>query len=515
LFLRLAPLLLITLALALPVDGAATATGTKKKPAASTPVKKKKKPVAVAAAPKPAPPAPAADTAADTVNAIVRIVDFIAHPALQVVTWPVQNVLAPGVEFLTYPAQPPIRYFLEENVIDRTTGLFRFGPGGDLSIYPSISLAAGTSSRTGVVARHESPFGRDSERLVAYFQYYVNGDYRMRSFLTARDLLGTPLQGKVAFGLNRLENTLFYQPDDNTPYSHSTASETYESQLDYPLWFELYLRGGFTLRYNRFGEAPPALAGQGGSDLTSEFFSAGEDCQDLDDGGDGTCRGLHQSFLDRIWLIGFVRDTRNNENIPVDGTRLETGWYYHDADRNHDYQEWRGRYSIYFKLGPERYEITAAEERRRGGASLNRWLKDIEYEKIRQQIFSRKVLVLQVYGAQSFEVPGNRMPLYGMQALGNGTPLRAYPGSRYRNYAVAATSAEYRFPILRIMDGTLFNEYGMFGRSLDALDPVDNLRNSWGFGVRVREPDMFLFRIEVAFHGISGAVLNVNADTPF
>jgi hypothetical protein len=65
------------------------------------------------------------------------------------------------------------------------------------------------------------------------------------------------------------------------------------------------------------------------------------------------------------------------------------------------------------------------------------------------------------------------------------------------------------------MDGTIFNEYGMFGRSLAALDPVDNLRNSWGFGVRVRQPEMFLFRLEAAFHGISGLALNVSSDTSF
>jgi outer membrane protein assembly factor BamA len=107
------------------------------------------------------------------------------------------------------------------------------------------------------------------------------------------------------------------------------------------------------------------------------------------------------------------------------------------------------------------------------------------------------------------------MPMYGLQALGNGTPLRAYPGSRYRNYAVAAASGEYRFPILRIMDGMFFNEYGVFGRSMDRLDFVDNLRNSWGFGVRVRQPDMFLFRLEVAFNGVSGTVLNASGETPF
>lgn len=441
---------------------------------------------------------------ADSTSAIVRVYDFIAHPALQVLTWPVQNILAPGVEFLTYPAQPPVQYFLEENVIERSTGLFRFGEDRDYSIYPTLSLASGTSSRSGATLRHDAPFDRDSERLVAYFQYYVNGDYRIRSYLTGTELWGTPLRGKVGFGLSRLENNPFYQPDVNTGFSYALNSELYQSQADIPLRLDFWLRTGFSLLNSRYGDAPAQQV-----PLSSDFFKngAGEI--------DSASRGLNQSFLDRVWLLGLVRDTRNNENVPLNGSRLEVGWRFHDAGLSHDFHEVEGVYAKYFKLGSERYEITAAEERRSGGVSLNRFLRGMEYDRLRRQFFSRKVLVLQLYAAQSFEVPGNSMPLYGLQPLGNGTPLRAYPGSRYRHYAVTAVSSEYRFPILRIMDGTIFNEYGLYGRSLGALDPAENLRNSWGFGVRVREPDMFLFRVEVAFNGNSGAVLNINSDTPF
>src|SRR5690606_1521990 len=136
-----------------------------------------------------------------------------------------------------------------------------------------------------------------------------------------------------------------------------------ESQLDAPLpWLPvdgLYARAGFTLRNNRYGEAPPALAGQGSNVLASDFFRDEDGVLDPR----GTYRGLNEDFLDRIWHLGVVRDTRNNENIPLDGSRLELGWYFHDAQRDHDFHEWRGLYTLYFKLGAERYEITAREER--------------------------------------------------------------------------------------------------------------------------------------------------------
>jgi hypothetical protein len=138
----------------------------------------------------------------------------------------------------------------------------------------------------------------------------------------------------------------------------------------------------------------------------------------------------------------------------------------------------------------------------------------LEYEKLRQQIFSRKVVVLHLYAAQSFELPGNSMPMYGLQTLGNDTPLRGYSGSRFRDYAVAAFSTEYRFPVLRLMDGTLFYEDGAIGRSWNTIDYL-NYKNSWGFGIRVRRPDIYLFRMDLGIHGVSGLVFNMSVDAPF
>jgi len=444
----------------------------------------------------------------DSATVGTRVYEYIAYPTLQLATWPIQNILAPGVELLTYPSQEPIRYFLEENVIDRTVDLFSFGRDRDIMIYPSISLASGTSSRVGAVLRDQAPFQRSSERLMAAFNYYVNGDYRFRTYLTANDMGETRFDGKLAFGVNRIDNTQFYQPDVNTLYFYAANSEIYTAQLDHPLLLGFNARGGFTLRANRHHDAPPSLFGS--NVLTGDFFI------DPETGtvGRGEYRGLNETFLDRIYQATLFRDTRNNVNIPVAGSWFDVSTYWHDADKNHDFYEWRGRYTKFFKLGRERYEISAAEERTRGARNLDSFIRDLELQRLRQQIFSRKVVVAHVVAAQSYELPGNSMPVYGLQTLGNDTPLRGYSGPRFRNYAVTAASLEYRFPILRIMDGSLFNEYGVYGRSLDELD-IANLKNSWGFGIRVRRPDMFLFRVEVGIHGFSGMTLNATADAPF
>lgn len=447
----------------------------------------------------------------DTVGVGVHVYDYVAHPILQTATWPVQNVLAPAVEVLTWPAQQPVRYFLEENVIDRTVEMVSYGKDKNLSLYPTISLAGGTSSRTGATLRHASPFGRDSERLVAHYLYYVNGDQRLRAFLKLDSLVDARYSLKVALGVNRFKNTLFYQPDTNLPYSHSNHSESYQVQLDTRLLYGFALQSGFFLRNHRFGQSPPqSFSSNSANALHGDFF------RDDDGDIDPEYRGLNRSYLDRVVKIGLLRDTRSNENIPVDGSWLETAWYFHNVQGNRNFHEWRGRYTKFYKLGTERYAITVEEEKRRSllNLDLEQFVRELEYRQLRQRFFSRKVLVLHLYGAQSNELSGNVMPFYGLQTLGNDTPLRGYSGSRFRHYAVAAASMEYRFPLQRLLSGVVFNEYGLYGPSLGELAPAD-LKNSWGFGLRVRRPDMFLFRVEMAFHGFSGVLLNVNADAPF
>src|SRR5690606_14680188 len=103
----------------------------------------------------------------------------------------------------------------------------------------------------GVTVRDGSPFGRDQEKLNAYFSYFVNGDYRLRAFLRSRGLGGTPFDAKIAFALARLESAVFYQPDVNTSFVHGLHSESYEGELDYPLVGELRARAGFTLLNSR------------------------------------------------------------------------------------------------------------------------------------------------------------------------------------------------------------------------------------------------------------------------
>lgn len=433
-----------------------------------------------------------------------KLYEYIAFPILQLATFPVELVLVPVVKLAIYPSKAPLRYMLNENVIDRTINLISYGERDQVLVYPTINLAPGTGSYTGLTFRHLSIFGRPTERLVAFGNYYVNGDWRLRSYINAQQILGTGFSSKTSIGLNRVKNTSVNQPGTTSFWFFSDTSLTFATNLGHRIIEKFELRGGFSYRHSNYGNAPPQE-----DTLTSDFFRNDSGRIDL------VSRGLNDSWQDRSFNIALGRDTRNNENIPLAGSYFNAIYHYHFTDAEHDYHGWQAVLTNYFKLGKEKYEVYVPPGKKTNSTGVRKVLERMDLENLRNELFNRKVLVTHLYAAQSFEVQGNRMPVYGLQTLGNDTPMRGYSGSRFRDYAVFSAGAEYRFPIMRLVDGMMFNEYGIYGRSWDKIDVLDNVKNSWGFGIRVRRPDIFLFRLQLGFHGAQGIQVNMSVDEPY
>lgn len=443
-----------------------------------------------------------AETLVDTAATLVY--EYVANPTLQLLTWPVEKLLVPAVDAALTPTKAPLRYLLNENVIDRTIDLISFGDEDVVMTYPTLGLAPGTGTRTGVTLRHNALFGRPQEKLVAYLLVYVNGDMRFRTYATASELFGTDWGLKGSASIKRQKNAYVNQPGTSKTWYYSDSSEYYMAQISHPLGLGFVGRGAGYLKRYRLGKAPPQE-----DELESDFFRNGDG--EIDPG----MRGLEQSFWDRIAQFTLERDTRNNPHITLAGSNLEANGRYHFTDQGHDFIEGNFTYTKYFKLGSERYEITRAEEKKDGGMTLKRVLRQMEIEKLRTTIFNRKVVAVRWVAARSWELPGHSMPVYGLQTLGNDTPLRGYSGPRFRDMAVAGMSMEYRFPIMRLVDGVIFDEYGVIGPDFSTAFDFDRIKNSWGFGLRVRRPDIFLFRAELGFHGAKGAVLTLSTGAAY
>lgn len=443
-------------------------------------------------------------TTADSLDNQIKLYEYIAYPMLQIVTWPLENILAPGVKLALYPTKAPLRYFLNENVIDRTIRLISFGDDDKIMMYPTLNLAPGTGSFTGLTLRHRALFGRPTEKMVAQGSLFVNGDWKFRSYIIASDMFGSSFTSKSSLILNRVKNTSVNQPGTNRFWLFADTSNVVSFALYHKLVERLGVKSSFVFRDNHYGEAPPQQ-----DTLESAFFR--------NEAGvfDPKFRGLHKDWQDRIVTAGLFRDTRNNNNIPLAGSNFNVNYHRHFTNAHHDFQGWEGTWNGYYKLGKEKYEISSEEERHAGRMSVRKMLAKMEYDKLKRELFNRKVLALHIYAAQTYEIPGNHMPVYGLQTLGNDTPMRGYSGSRFRDYSVASWGAEYRFPVMRLVDGIMFDEFGVYGRSWDQIDFLDNLKNSWGFGIRVRRPDIYLFRAQLGFHGLHGIQLNMSVDEPF
>jgi hypothetical protein len=452
---------------------------------------------------------------ADSLARTKKLYEYISNPALQILTLPIDLVLAPLVKGAVYPFKAPLRYFLNENVIDRTIDLISFGSKDAIMMYPTMNLGPGTGSTAGLTFRHRALFGRPTEKLVARGNVYVNGDWKFRSYMTASELLGSGFDAKATVQFTRVKNATVYQPGTNSVWYFGDTANVFQLAVGHTLFEQLGARVSGVYRDNHFGKSPSEQEA-----LVSPFFVAGVPEAAGQPDSIATLmylrsRGLEKEWSDRIASIGLSRDTRNNENITLSGSKLDLSYQYHFTSAGHDYHGWAGEWTGYYKLGKEKFEISAAEERKAGPMNIKKVLKKMEYQSLRQELFNRKVLALHVYTAQSFEVPGNRMPVYGLNTLGNDTPMRGYAGSRFRDYTVLSMGGEYRFPVMRLVDGVIFDEYGVFGRSWEKIDYMGSLRNSWGFGIRVRRPDIHLFRVQLGFHGYQGIEFNMSVDAPY
>jgi surface antigen Omp85-like protein len=433
-----------------------------------------------------------------------KLYEYIAYPMLQLATFPVELVLVPTVKLLIYPSKAPLRYMLNENVIDRTINLISYGEGDHVMIYPTINLAPGTGSYTGLTFRHQTIFGRPTESMVAQGNLYVNGDWKFRSYLNAKDIAGTGFSSKSAMSLVRVKNQSLNQPGTSSYWFYSDTSNIFSQSLGHRIVEEFSLRGTFVFRDNHFGHAPPQE-----DSLYSDFFRNAAGVLDT------VSRGLNDSWQDRILALGVNRDTRNNENIPLAGSNFAATYHYHLTSAHHDFHGWEATLTNYFKLGKEKYEVYVPPGKKDGATGVRKVLRRMDLENLKNELFNRKALVTHLYSAQVYELEGNRMPVYGLQTLGNDTPMRGYGGSRFRDYTVLSAGAEYRFPIMRLVDGMMFNEYGINGRSWDKIDVLENVKNSWGFGIRVRRPDIYLFRLQLGFHGAQGIQVNMSVDEPY
>ncbi|MDR1811762.1 MAG: hypothetical protein LBQ87_02960 [Candidatus Fibromonas sp.] len=414
---------------------------------------------------------------------------------LTIVSWPFVHIVQPAVEFLMYPVIPPLLYVSRENLIEKVANLITYGENRQIMFYPIINAKIGSSANIGFAYWHSELF-IDNDRLFFSPHLYVNSDWDATVRYQKRKILGTSFY----LGLNsslRADGDNTFRDTKGTIHYFADSSFTLNVYSGFNLTGNWGLEFGLSTNFYRF-------------DLPN--INIGYEILEND-----SARGFYQKFNVYPLTLFLLYNSLDEPYSATIGRKFSLGYSYvpvsaYNSSGDHNYHIVESRFVNYLLLGNRSYTMTIAE------SNANREkLKNLTFEeaiemlkpisiKERRLDMDRRVLVTQLKFRYMIEENDGQAPFTAMSRLGGDFPLRAYPDSYFNAPLVAGLSFEYRWPLDRFVDALIFNEYGIYDNDFSHLQ-ISNLKNSYGFGFRVRTSQLFITRFALAFHGSQGISL--------
>ncbi len=430
--------------------------------------------------------------------------------------WPFIHIFQPVFSVLVYPVSQPIHYAVDNGVIEKSVDLITFGENRNVLVYPVTNLKPGSSTMLGVNYRHRSLF-LPRDYLVLESQYFANGDWYFSFRYTKQGILGLPLYGAFRYQQYWDRDGFFVVPGEKSQFVQPDSSINLNWRLSAPLTssghWNLEVNAG--IRYND-ASLPDNLSD---SILVDEKFPI-------------ESRGLYQSEFQYPIELSVLYDDLDFSFAPTKGCRFSlsgryvfvkpykglvydeydsTGFlgndFFEDDGKNHDFIRTELVFQKYIYLGKSgKFHMTPSEAREN-----RRFYTDFHWDdamriwhpdNVKNTLFERRVLAFQFRMIDVIEMEKGEAPFNAFPYVNNRFPLRGY-GNMFAGYHVMGFSMEYRWPVDRFVDGVIFDEYALHAPELDEWS-LDRYYNSWGFGVRVRKPDMFWFRVQFGFHGLHG-----------
>ena len=418
--------------------------------------------------------------------------------------WPFNHIVQPLFDAAVFPFAGPIHYAVKYKVMETAVDMFAFGKEKNIFIYPTMNLKPGASTLLGFAYRHRNML-QEKDYYYLSGNYYANGDWSMNTRYTKRNFLGTDLfvGGRFAYWQDRNASCVLPGGQKSFVYTDSSLSSFFRAGHPLPQIPNVNVEGGFGLNY--YHEDLPDVED---SVLKSRTFNRYE-------------RGLYQNFYAVPFKLEIDYDNVDAPFVPTTGYRAGLSFTYINVsdyrgrntssisnDKDHDYMSMDFFAQRYIFMGTSKspYLLSSAEARQNRkfytDFSWDETLRLWRPENIQTTLMNRRVLAFQFRMRQMWEAEKGGAPHTAFPTINARYPLRGYSGT-FADRATMGLSAEYRWPIDRLVDGVVFDEYAMYMPSLSELD-AGTLLNSWGFGVRVRKPDMYFFRIQIGFHGLHG-----------
>ena len=434
--------------------------------------------------------------------------------------WPFEHIVQPVLNAVVYPIAQPIHYALDNGVIETSVDLITFGEKRNVLLYPIMNLKPGNTTMLGFTYRHRSVF-LNKDYLVVSPQYYANGDFYGDLRYTKHELFGTRLFGGLRLRKYMDRDSKFIIPGTKESFTMPDSSAFIDLRTGLPITSD----GSWTLELNATAEYRDHSLPEKSLDsilIDPKFY--------VED------RGLYQKFWQFPLGGSILYDNLDFPYTPSRGSRMEFAFKYvlvgeygglsrdeltsffgrnqygefKDNGKNHDYISTSLMLQHYFYLGKAKnfhFSKKEARQNRRFYTDFN-WdaaLRMWRPENVRETLFERRVIALQYRLLDVWEMEQGSASVDAFPFIGARFPLRGY-GDSWAARHVMSLSAEYRWPIDYYVDGVLFDEYMMHAPGFTDWS-FKRFYNSWGFGVRVRRPDMYWFRVQLGFHGLHGVNL--------
>ena len=420
--------------------------------------------------------------------------------------WSLSNFVQSVLNAAVYPVSAPVQYVINNGVMEKSVELVTFGEEKKIIVYPTMNLKPGSQTQLGMTYRHRSLFF-ERDYLVLQGSYYANGDVYLSDRYTKQEPFGLPLFVGFRYKLDWDSDDVFIIPGSKNAFVQPDSIMSFQWRIGAPLTSSKKLNVELSTTQLFIDASIPDNAKD--SVLNDDIFPIAD-------------RGLYQSSRQYSVALSLVYDDLNFPYAPSKGDRVIISGEYNFAPeysgfegvekskKSHDYVANTLIWQHYFYLGNAKQYILSAREARQSRKfytdfSWDEALRVWRPENIRETLFERRVLALQFRMENMWEMDKGGAPFNAFPSMNARYPLRGY-ADEWSAFHLMGLSAEYRWPIDRFVDGVLFDEYGLHAKKVNEFD-FDKFYNSWGFGIRVRMPEMYLFRCQVGFHGLHGVNL--------
>lgn len=437
------------------------------------------------------------------------------------------NILQPALNILVWPISSPINYAFHNGVVETAQDLVTFGSKRNILLYPIFNFKPGNSTMFGVAYRHRN-FFLDKDYFFVSPEFYANSDVRVSTRYTKQGFFGLPLFYGVKSTVSFDRDEVFILPCTRTSFVQPDTSVIVGFRFGFPVTKSRNLNFEASFNVEHYKAGVPDVSSD------SIFIDESFPIQD---------RGLYQTHNQYPLGFSLLYDNLDFAFAPSRGNRFYVGADYYFVDKyrgvnyknlgvksedgkseivdgglNHDFIRASVILQHYFYLGRSKDYILSEREGRKARRfytdfSWNEALRVWRPENVKTTLFERRVIAVQYRFSGMWEREKGGAPFNAYPTLNTRYPFRGY-GSALVAPFLMGISMEYRWPVDHYVDGVIFDEYSTYSDRIDHWS-VDHFKNSWGFGVRVRKPNMYLFRLQFGFHGLQGVNLVLTVSPEF